>query len=181
MRRNHFGPRRTPMGPQRYIPDLDRLERLRKALQYTANGSKNFVSDLIHKHETLGGWTIAQSPYVDQMIEKARENYRHIHVQAQTDDLAPRVTMEAMRGFTRRLRTSMVKRPSLGLEVNGLNILVTMTQDGTLALYEEDVYIGKVMTDGRLRIANMHGLQQLADELSRLGETYVDADARNWF
>lgn len=176
---------RTPMGPQRYHPNPDLLARLEKAVQYTANGSKNFVLDLIHKHYQFGGWTINQEPYVTQMLDKARENYRRLHPK---DGSAARpvdhlVSIEGMKGLMRRLRLSTQKKPALVFDVgDGTPIKVTLSADKGFNIYDDEdgEYIGKVRPDGTLVCRTGANMAVLADGLSRCGEAYLNESARDW-
>lgn len=167
-------------GPVRYIPDEDRHERLKKALAYTAEGSKLFVQDLIDKHATFGGWTVNQSPYVDQMLERARENYRRVHGKKGATPLRePRVSPEGMRGLKRlfdRAADADVRKAQI-LLLNA-KIKPHSRDIGAFAVYSRsDAYIGKLDTLGELRSshADPKDLMYIAHGLSRLGEDPMGA------
>lgn len=179
LRKRAFRPAPAHMGPVRYLPDLDRLERLRKALAYTAEGSKNFVIDLIHKHETFGGWTVNQSPYVDQMLEKAREHYRRVHAK-RSETAQPRVSPEGMRGLNRMFDAAKetMRNPAVLL----FNAVLKRTSDSVYQLFTPDagLYMGKLTAEGDVVVSANHNNLLLTNALSRLGENpYRAARAYN--
>ena len=180
------------LGPARFIADADTAARLRRALPYVAEGSKNFARDLCDKHDAFGGWTVKQQPYAHQLLGLARENYRRLHpkvtitpppaehveaARKAVETRAPKVTQEGMRGLKRLFDAAaeVKKKPFLLITAESLRLKAVPARDGDgYALFDRDDqgssgFKGTVKHHGELSLRNAP-VQAVADALSRLGE-----------
>ena len=191
------------LGPKKITSDYDGLGRLKRALSYIPSGSRAFAQDLIAKHEQFGGWTERQSPYVLQLILRAREEYRRLHPREEAKSPTPgnglpRLSPEGVRGLFKLFdaASAVKKKPFLLLMAEHVPVrLIPGREPGTLAAFDRDMtgsdaFMGTITTTGglNLRPGRLPMAQALADAASRLGEDpataakrYGDAEAHCCF